>query len=91
MKAFKERAYMPPVDKMRKELGKFNEKQDKKLVLTKPKQTTGDKPLLSNPTSSKKKIGFGAYFILGVIIALSILFIFMVISLIINNKNEKEL
>jgi hypothetical protein len=80
MKAFKDKSYMPPVDKIRKDLGKFQERQERKIITTTPKQNTGNKPLLSNPTNYKKRLSFGAYILLFFILILTILFIFLIFS-----------
>jgi hypothetical protein len=90
MKTFKDKAYLPPVDKIRKDLGKFHEKSDRRVIVHTPKSNSGNKPMLSNPTHSKRNIGKGAYFILIMITVLIILFFFMIFSLIFMKQKEMK-
>jgi len=89
MKAFKDKSYMPPVDKIRKDLGRFQERLERKIITTTPKQNTGNRPLHSNPTNFKKRLSFGAYLLLFFIIILSILFVFLIFSSFINVKTSE--
>jgi hypothetical protein len=92
MKAFKDKAYLPPVDKLRKDQGSYQEKIERKIHTghkkIAPKASTGSQPLISNPTNNKKKkLSIGAYVILGLIIILSSLFLFLIFSLFFNKNN----
>jgi hypothetical protein len=88
MKAFKDKAKLPPVDKIRKDLGRFQEKLDRKVHTSAPKQAVVNKPLMTHPANYKKRVGLGAYFILFLIIVLSILFIFLIFTSFINKNYE---
>jgi hypothetical protein len=90
MKAFKDKSYSAPVEKIRKDLGKYNEKVDKKVILTRPKQTSSDRPLYSNPTNFRRKLNYGTCFLLFMIFALIFLFIVMIFSVIFSKNIELD-
>lgn len=84
MKTFKEKAYAPQVEKMRKDLGKYQEKTDRKFLTNLGRPTKNQQlrnSLNIKPTSGKKKLSVFDYFLIGLIIGISVLFIFMIVTL----------
>lgn len=90
MKPFKGKAFVPPVEKERKEVGKYKEKLDNKFHSSHrkissqykiQKSNLGSTP--SNPTKRKKKLSTGDYILLGSLVVLFILFIFLIVTVII--------
>lgn len=87
--------YTPQVDKIRRDLGKFSEKVDKKFALTsnsmsrKTTHSLVDRAFNTKITNNNKKIGKSAYVLLFIILVLSILFLFMLVTLIINIKHDE--
>lgn len=90
MKPFKGKTFVPPVEKERKEVGKYKEKLDNKFHSSHrkissqyrvQKSNLGSTP--TNSTKRKKKLSTGDYILLGSLVILSILFIFLIVTVII--------
>lgn len=94
MKAFKGKTYTAPVEKDRKEQGKFKEKVDHKTLSSRGKiAKKNDKysSIHSNPTYTKRKrLSVGDYTLLFVIILLFLLFIFLIVSLIFSPTQKQS-
>lgn len=84
MNKFKERAYVPPVEKYKKTIGKYQEKLDKHFAIRKSTQSMNNKKTqtIFTPTAAKTKAGNGAYFILSAIVFIFALFVLFIISLV---------
>ncbi len=91
MKAFKDKAYTPPVDKIRKDLGRFSEKIDKKAILSRYRAANNEKNVISTPTFNKKRLNCGQYFLLVFIFGLIFFFFVMVVTVLLTKKPELEL
>ena len=100
MKAFKGKSKIIPVEKDRKEQGKFQENMSHKQNSSRRKISSSylnkEKELgnLSNPNpvrKKNKKWGCREYFIISFIFGIIFLFIFLLISVIFFKDNEKEL
>jgi len=82
MNKFKERAYVPPVEKFKKTIGKYQEKLDKTFAtkkLTQAINTVKTKTVFTQ-ISTKTKAGYGAYVILLALLFIFVLFIFFIIA-----------
>ena len=103
MKAFKGKTFVAPVEKERKELGKFKEKLDHKLFSSHRKISNNYKyqksnlgSMPTNPKKGKKKLSYGDYILLGSLIGLSLLFVFLIITVVLvpssegNNNNNSN-
>lgn len=94
MKTFKGKTYTAPVEKDRKEQGKFKEKVDHKKFSSRgkiSKKNDNYSSIRANPTYSKrKKLSIGDYTLLFFIISLIVLFIFLIISLITSPTQEDK-
>ena len=100
MKAFKGKSKIIPVEKDRKEQGKFQENMSHKQISSRRKISSSylnkEKELgklpNSNPVRKKnKKRSYCEYFIISFIFGIIFLFIFLLISVIFFKDNEKEL
>ena len=104
MKAFKGKTFVATVEKERKELGKFKEKLDHKLFSSHRKISNNYKykksnlgSMPTNPKKGKKKLSYGDYILLGSLIGLSLLFVFLIITVVLvpstegnNNDNSNK-
>ena len=101
MKAFKGKTYTPPVEKDRKELGKFQEKVTQKFHSSKGKISAKYKEnydkanniphkKLSNK-KNKNKWSISNYFLFAVIIIFISLFLFAIYSTIFNKAKNEDL
>ena len=92
MKAFKGKTFVAPVEKERKELGKFKEKLDHKLFSSHRKISNNYKYQKSNlgsmPTNPKKGKRKLSYILLGSLIGLSLLFVFLIITVVLVPSSE---
>ncbi len=82
MNKFKERAYVPPVEKFKKTIGKYQEKLDKTFAtrkITQAMNTVKTKAVFTQ-TSTKTKAGYGAYFLLFAIMFIFVLFVVFIIA-----------
>jgi len=100
MKAFKGKSKIIPVEKDRKEQGKFQENMSHKQISSRRKITSGylnkEKDLGNLPNSKPirkkyKKWGYCEYFIIIFIFGIIFLFIFLLFSVIFFKNNEKDL
>lgn len=100
MKAFKGKSKIIPVEKDRKEQGKFQENMSHKQNSSRRKISSSylnkEKELGNLPNSKpvrkkNKKRSFCEYFIISFIFGIIFLFIFLLISVIFFKDNEKEL
>jgi len=99
MKAFKGKSKTAPVEKDRKEQGKYQENISHKQVSSRRKITSNylnkEKDLGNIPSSKPvrkkyKKWGYFEYFIIMIIFGIIFLFIFLLISVIFFKDNKKE-
>ena len=98
MKAFKGKSYVAPVEKDRKELGKYQEKVTQKFHSSKGKISSKYKENYEKANNlpskkifgkkGKKKWSFCNYFILGVILLFVFLLIFAIYSTIFNKEKK---
>ena len=101
MKAFKGKSYVPPVEKERKELGKYQEKVTQKFHSSKGKIRAGYKENYDKTNNiphkaisgkrGKQKFSTSSFFILGLIILFVSLLFFAIYSTISNQGNPKEI
>ena len=92
MKAFKGKSYFAPVEKDRKEMGKFQEKVDQKFVSSRGKISSGYKnaPSAMGNLPSKtaiarkknKKWTYGEIFLISLIVLMISFFLFLLISIV---------
>ena len=100
MKAFKGKSKIIPVEKERKEQGKFQENMSHKQISSRRKITSGylnkEKDIGNLPNSKPfrkkfKKLSYCEYFIIIFIFGIIFLFIFLLFSVIFFKNNEKDL
>ena len=91
MNKFKERAYIPPVEKYKKTIGKYQEKIDKHFAIRKQTQATWNKntQTVFTQTVTKTKTGYVTYFILFLLSFIFILFALFIILVAMNSKETQ--
>ena len=103
MKAFKGKSFVAPIEKDRKEMGKFQEKVDQKYVSSKGKISNGYKNSSSSMGSlpsknsinrkKNKKWTYGELFLISFIVLMISFFIFLLISIVFfpsEDENKKN-
>ena len=96
MKAFKGNSYSAPIERDRKELGKYNEKLDQKFnssrkrIAQKLKNAPTSLGGRINSTGNKRKRPLSTCQIIIVVLIFTMMFMFMFVSLLVRNPDQSK-